>query len=435
MKEARACFQRAAPAARRGGHPHGRLRRTGCHPEGRSRRLLQAQVFPVLTPLAFDPGRPFPHISNLSLNLAVADPQTERRGALRPRQYRLPARWSRAGALGRVRAGNDVTTSPEHSSPGSSSSIAANLDDSLPGHARSSRRIPSASPATPRFAIQELEADDLLETIEEGVRQRRFGRVVRLTVDSGMPERRPRHPDREPRSRPQSDVYPMEPPLGMSGLDLLRPRPARPEVSPFVPAPAARASTTTPRRHLRRHPPAGHPPAPPLRLVRRRWWTFSQRAARDPDVLAIKQTLYRVGRNSPVVDALLEAADNGKQVAVLRRAQGALRRGEQHRAGPALGARGRARRLRARRAEDALQDRAGGAPRGRAHPPLRAPGHGQLQRVTAQLYTDLGLLTCDERSGADASDLFNYLTGYSDERDYRKFLVAPINLRRGIEER
>ena len=138
-----------------------------------------------------------------------------------------------------------------------------------------------------------------------------------------------------------------------------------------------------------------------------------QKAARDPNVLAIKMTLYRVGRNSPIVDALLEAAENGKQVAVLVELK--ARFDEESNIGWA------------RALEEAgvhvvyglvglkthCKVAAGRAPRRRRHPPLRASGHRQLQRVTAQLYTDIGLFTCDEQIGADCTDLFNFLTGYS----------------------
>jgi polyphosphate kinase len=160
---------------------------------------------------------------------------------------------------------------------------------------------------------------------------------------------------------------------------------------------------------------------------------FLETAARDPNVLAIKQTLYRVGRNSPVVEALLQAARNGKQVAVLVELKArfdeesniewakALEREGVHVVYGLLGLKTHSKTALVVRKEG---DR------------LRRYVHlatGNYNPITAQIYTDLGLFTCDEEFGADATDVFNYLTGYSAKKDYRKFLVAPINLRAGIE--
>ena len=159
---------------------------------------------------------------------------------------------------------------------------------------------------------------------------------------------------------------------------------------------------------------------------------FLQAAARDPDVLAIKQTLYRVGRNSPVVQALLEAARRGKQVAVLVELKArfdeesniewarALESEGVHVVYGLLGLK--------THSKIALVVRKEGD-RIRRYVHLAT---GNYNPVTAQTYTDLGLFTCDEDLGADATDLFNYLTGYSAKKDYRKFLVAPINLRSGM---
>jgi polyphosphate kinase len=160
---------------------------------------------------------------------------------------------------------------------------------------------------------------------------------------------------------------------------------------------------------------------------------FLNTAARDPDVLAIKQTLYRVGRNSPIVEALMQAAANGKQVAVLMELKArfdeesniewarALEREGVHVIYGLLGLKTHSKIALVVRQEQGL---------------IRRYVHlatGNYNPVTAQTYTDIGLFTCDEAFGVDASDLFNYLTGYSEKRDYARFLVAPINLRAGVE--
>ena len=157
---------------------------------------------------------------------------------------------------------------------------------------------------------------------------------------------------------------------------------------------------------------------------------FIEAAATDPDVLAIKQTLYRIGHNSPMVPVLIRARENDKQVAVLVELKArfdeenniewarALEQAGVHVVYGLLGA------------EDALQDGADRPQGARRHPPLRPPRHRQLQRRARRgIYTDLGLFTCRPDIGADASELFNYLTGYSRQDRYRKLLVAPVNMR------
>jgi len=160
---------------------------------------------------------------------------------------------------------------------------------------------------------------------------------------------------------------------------------------------------------------------------------FLRAAARDPNVLAIKQTLYRVGRNSPVVEALLEAVGNGKQVAALVELKArfdeesniewarSLESEGVHVVYGLLGLKTHSKvALVVRREDEGI----------RRYVHLST---GNYNPATAQVYTDIGLLTCDEAMGADASDLFNYLTGYSAKRSYRKFLVAPLNMREGVQ--
>jgi polyphosphate kinase len=280
-------------------------------------------------------------------------------------------------------------------------------------------------------AIQELEAEDLLETIEKGVRQRRFGRVVRLTVDTAMPAAI-RDILKENLELDARDVYTMEPPLGMSdiaqlhGLD--RPDLKYPLFVPALPADVEDGEGDI-FAAIRRQDILLHHPYDSFDPV----VDFLDEAARDPAVLAIKQTLYRVGQNSPVVKALLEAVRRGKQVAVLVELKArfdeesniewarALESEGVHVVYGLLGLKTHSKIALVIRQES---DR------------IRRYVHlstGNYNAVTAHHYTDLGLFTCDDAIGADASDIFNYLTGYSDKRTYRRFLVAPISLRSGLE--
>jgi polyphosphate kinase len=395
------------------------------------RRYFEQVVFPVLTPLAFDPGRPFPHISNLSLNLAVLirDPSGKERFA----RVKVPGTLPRLVPLRRSSGGvrQDGTAPHHHYFVWLEQVIAAHLEALFPG-----MEILAAHPfrvvRDADILIQELEAYDLLETMEQSVRRRRFGSVVQVSLNKATPVDI-RDILRENLEVERRDIYTIDGPLGLSGLmgltqidryDLKDP--------PFVPA------TPPPLNHdhdhdmftaIRREDILLHHPYDSFTPV----VEFLQAAARDPDVLAIKQTLYRVGRNSPVVEALLEAATSGKQVAVLVELK--ARFDEESNIGWA-------KRLEAEgvhviygllglktHSKIALVVRKEGE-RVRRYVHLAT---GNYNGITAQVYTDLGLFTCDEDIGADATDLFNYLTGYSAKHDYRKLLVAPINLRARLE--
>jgi polyphosphate kinase len=228
-----------------------------------------------------------------------------------------------------------------------------------------------------------------------------------------------------------ADIYTVDAPLGMSDLRQLCAL-DRPDLKdlPFVPAtPPALEAEGGIFAAIRQQDILLHHPYDSFQPV----VDFLRAAARDPNVLAIKQTLYRVGRNSPVVEALLEAAANGKQVAVLVELKArfdeesniewarALENEGVHVVYGLLGLKTHSKIALVVRKEDEG---------------IRRYLHlstGNYNHITTQVYTDLGLLTCDEAMGADASDLFNYLTGYSGKRDYRKFLVAPVNLRAGLQ--
>ncbi len=385
-------------------------------------------VFPVLTPLAFDPGRPFPYISNLSLNLAVT--LRDEDGVERFARVKVPGTLPHLVPLrrssGTVR--KDGTVPFHHYFVWLEQVIAANLESLFPGMriaaSHSFRVIRDAD-----LAIQELEAYDLLETMEESVRQRRFGSVVRVTVNEAMPADI-RELLVENLEVERQDVYSFNGPLGMSSLmgvyhidrhDLKDP--------PFIPAIPAALGERSPDDNIfaaiRREDILLHHPYDSFAPVT----DFLNAAARDPDVLAIKQTLYRVGRNSPVVEALLEAVENGKQVAVLVELKarfdeasniGWAKRLEAEGVHVVYGLLG----LKTHSKIALVVRREGEGIRRYIH-----MATGNYNTVTAQTYTDLGLFTCDDAIGADATDLFNYLTGYSAKTDYRKLLVAPINLR------
>jgi polyphosphate kinase len=386
------------------------------------RNYFESSVFPVLTPLAVDPSRPFPHISNLSLNLAVVirDPGGHEQFA----RVKVPGTLPQIVPVPPVPGVSGATFVPLEQL------VAANLDALFPGE-----QIVEVHPfrvtRNADLVIQELEAGDLLETIEEGVRQRQFGFVTRLTYESTMPARLlddlliNLEADR-------ADAHIEDGPLALVNLAALY-AVNRPDLKepPFLPAlprrlegkdadifAAVRAGDI-----LLHHPFDSFVPV----------LDFLEAAAADPDVLAIKMTLYRVGRNSPVVKALLTAREEGKQVAVLVELKArfdeerniewarALESEGVHVVYGLLGLKTHSKvALVVRREGDRI----------RRYTHLST---GNYNAVTAQQYTDLGLLTCDDAIGADATDLFNYLTGYSAKTDYGKLAVAPINLRETVE--
>jgi polyphosphate kinase len=391
---------------------------------------FQETVFPVLTPLAFDPGRPFPHISNLSLNLAVLI--RDQGGVEHFARVKVPDSLPQFMPLKRARKKARKRPPREEAFVWIEQVIAANLPalfrgmDVIEAH-------PFHVTRDADIAIKELDAEDLLETIEEGVRQRRFGSVVRLAVGDDMPphilEILVNNLEID-----ASQVYRFKGPLELSRLMQLYSL-ERPELkdTPFLPAvPRALAPATADEdifALIRRQNVLLHHPFDSFQPV----VDFLKKAAKDPQVLAIKMVLYRIGRNSPIVEALLEANEEGKQVAVLVELKArfdeesniewarALEREGVHVVYGLLGLKTHCKLLMVVRRES-------GAIRRYLH-----IATGNYNVVTAHLYTDIGMLTCDEDLGADATDLFNFLTGYSAHKDYKKLLVAPVNLRDRFE--
>ncbi len=398
------------------------------------RKYFEREIFPVLTPLAFDPGHPFPHISNLSMNLAVVihdPPHGERFARLKvpgslPRLLRIPSEekaedYERLG-LAEVMSNTFVWLEQV---------VAANLDMLFPG-----LEIVACHPfRVTRDADQEIEADeaaDLLATIEESVRLRHFGSAVRLEIDNDMPEQVSDTLITNLRLAPYQ-VYTVDGPLGPSDLMELT-RVDRPDLKdepfqPSIPPPLATEenifSVITRHNILLYHPYDSF--APVVEFVRT--------AAQDPDVLAIKQTLYRVGPNSPIVAALMKARENGKQVAVLVELKArfdeennivwarALERAGVHVVYGLVGLKTHAKIcLVIRREREGITRYVHMAT-------------GNYNGVTARIYSDIGYFTTDPTLGAEASRLFNALTGYSRGNDYGKLLVAPGTMRQQILER
>lgn len=386
---------------------------------------FQREVFPVLTPLAFDTSRPFPHISNLSLNLAVII-QDQEEGELFAR-VKVPEVFPRFVPLPRnLCDGPDhVPVERRHAFVWLEQVILAHLDLLFPG-IEVVEAYPFRITRNADMEIVEDEANDLLSTIEQGVRQRRFGDVVRITIDQVMPERICKLLMTNLKLESE-DIYTVQGVLGLADLMALmsidRPdlkeTPIEHDIPPVLRGPLDIFSAIRNQDILLHHPYDSFAP-----IV-----DFIQSAASDPNVLAIKQTLYRVGRNSPIVKALMQAREQGKQVTVLVELKArfdeenniiwakALEKAGVHVVYGLLGLKTHSKlALVVRKESDGI----------RRYVHL---GTGNYNASTARLYTDLGLLTCREDIGADVSDLFNYLTGYSRQRHYRKLLVAPVNLR------
>ncbi len=389
---------------------------------------FEREIFPVLTPLAFDPSRPFPHISNLSLNLAVVirDPVSEKISFAR---VKVPATLPRLVPLKPLDP-DELVTPTEQKFVWVEEVITANLDRLFPG-----MEIVAAYPfrvtRNTDMEIQEEEADDLLLTLEENLRLRHFGSVVRLEIDEGTPEDI-RKILINNLGISNYDVYTTSEPLGLSSLwelhKLERPDLKDQPYQPVMPdhlSPEDNIFAVLRERDVFIHRPFDSF-GPVIDLVRN--------AAESPTVLAIKQTLYRVGPNPPIVKSLVKARENGKQVAVLVELKArfdeesniewarALEREGVHVVYGLIGLKTHCKVcLIVRRERDGI----------RRYVHLST---GNYNAITARIYTDLDLMTSNDDYCADATELFNYLTGYSKQRDYRKFLVAPVNLRQSLLE-
>lgn len=389
-------------------------------------------VFPVLTPLAFDPGRPFPHISNLSLNLAIVLKDRDEREHFA--RLKVPEQLPQLVVVPPA-----VTKSPAKAKAVPvmrfvwiEQVIAANLQSLFPGHSIVESH-PFHVTRDAEVAIKELESDDLLESVEEAVWRRRFRKPVRLQTDTLISDDILETLVENLEMNPE-DVFRVSGPLDLTRLRQL-PSLERPELrdeplEPWTPPEFSPHSEEDIFTVIRREDRLLHHPFQTFQPI----VDLLKKAAHDPDVLAIKMTLYRVGRNSPIVSALLEAIENGKQVAVLLELKArfdeesniewarALEREGVHVVYGLLGLKVHC--------KIALIVR-------REHEQIRRYVHlgtGNYNPSTARLYTDFSLFTADPDIGADATDLFNYLTGYSHKADFRKLLVAPVTMRKRLTE-
>lgn len=398
---------------------------------------FEEQIFPVLTPLAVDPGHPFPHISNLSLNLAVVvkDPDTGEELFARvkvprvlPRFVPLPEPLCHR-QKGQLCVWTGVPLEQV---------IAHNLESLFPGM-NIQEYHPFRITRNADLEVEEDEADDLLLAIEQELRKRRMGgSAVRVEIQVTTPESVRRMLMRELRLQ-DIDVYELEGLLClgdlMSFMQLPLPEQKDPPWTPVVPPRLRSLSAKADEEEdeeedifsiIRRGDLLLHHP----------YYAFSAsvlcfitQAAHDPDVLAIKMTLYRTSGDSPIVKALISAAENGKQVAVLVELKARFdeqnnivwaRKLEQAGVHVVYGLVG----LKTHTKVVLVVRRENGKIRRYVH-----IGTGNYNPKTARIYTDLGLLSCRDELGADLTDLFNYLTGYSRQRSYRKLMVAPVNLR------
>jgi len=389
-------------------------------------QFFESQVFPVLTPLAVDPGHPFPYISNLSLSLAVQihDPAS---GASRFARVKVPKSLPRWIPFGR----------PNQFVP-LEQVIGANLGALFPGMEIKGYNTFRVT----RYSDLELanadDDDDLLTMIEEQVFQRRFAEVVRVEVERGTPpelralllaELLEDQPPEMP-ALTESDLIETGPLLDLGDLMSLATMDLAPlRDPPFIPVtpPEFRDPTRSIFDVIREHDILVHHPYDSFTATVEHFLTS---AAVDPNVLAIKMTLYRTSGDTAIVRALTEAAQRGKQVAVLIELQARFdevnnitwaRTLENFGVHVAYGLPGLKTHTKTvlvvRREPD-------GSIRRYSH-----VGSGNYNSKTARIYTDVGLLTSSANIGADLTDLFNALTGFSRQSSYRNLLVAPSNMR------
>jgi polyphosphate kinase len=388
------------------------------------RRYFEERVFPVLTPLAIDKGHPFPYISNLSISLAVELEETTPDG---PVHY-----FARVKVPGSLPRFVPVDAAP----PGQrwfvmlEDIIAHNLEALFPGLRVTASYLFRVT-RDADLDLQEDEADDLLRAIESELRKRRFGEPVRLEVEPAMPEDL-RRKLLEALELDSGDCYEVDGMMGTESLwtvvnidepDLHDP--------PFTPAfPKRLIGQTDMFAVIREGDLLLHHPYESFDPVVQ----FVQQAASDPNVLAIKQTLYRTSGNSPVVGALVDAAENGKQVAALIELKARfdeennihwarmLERVGVHVVYGLAGLKTHA------KVTLVVRDEPDGIRR------YMHFGTGNYNDKTARVYTDLSLFTCRADLGADATQLFNALTGFSKADSYEQLLVAPFGLRTGFGE-
>lgn len=405
--------------------------------QARMTDYFQDEVFPVLTPLAVDPAHPFPYISGLSLNLAVTVRDVNESGEHFAR-VKVPDnvnRFIRVDRLSPGRVPDDDKAARSAVFLPLESLIAANLGNLFPGMEIVEHHVFRIT-RNADFEVEEDRDEDLLQALERELARRRFGSPVRLEVADDMSEHMLELLLRELEVDP-ADVIQVPGLLDLSSLFEIYAL-DRPHLKdrPFVPAThPAFGERETPKSvfsTLRDGDVLVHHPYDSFSTSVQR---FIEQAAADPQVLAIKQTLYRTSGDSPIVNALIDAAEAGKQVVALVEIKARFdeqanikwaRKLEQAGVHVVYGLVG----LKTHCKTCLVVRREGSTIKRYCH-----IGTGNYNPKTARLYEDVGLLTAAPDIGADLTDLFNTLTGYSRKQEYRNILVAPHGIRAGIIKR
>src|SRR5687768_5570445 len=394
-------------------------------PERQSlKEFFKKKVHPVLTPQAVDPGHPFPYISNLSLNIALTVEPLPEHGITQSLTGKVEKRFVRIKVPPKVsrlvpvpnEAGKFILLEEL---------IAANAETLFPRMFASKCSLFRVT-RDADVEIREDEANDLLLMMEQSLRERRFGLADRLEVSKGMPSEMINYLT-ESLGLAREDVYHVEGPLnipdfmGLYKLERpdLKDKPFKPRIPAELKDPARSFDVIRERDILLHHPYTSYTVVTDL----------IKAAAHDPDVVAIKMCLYRTGADSPIPQALIEASEEGKQVTVLVELKARFdeenniewaKRLEESGVHVVYGLVG----LKTHCKVAMVVRQEGDTLRRYVH-----IATGNYNPVTSNFYTDLGLLTADEVIGADATDLFNFLTGYSRQKEYRRVYVAPVNLR------
>ena len=392
------------------------------------RRTLDAffteDIFPVLTPQAVDSAHPFPYISGLSLNLGLIVEPIPEHGITQSLTGTVESRFARIKVPPLV---------PRLVRVGETGTRYALLEEIIAANAHTMFSRMHVSQAhifrvtrDADIEIREDKAADLLKAIEQTLRKRRFGSAVRLEVSKGMPDKMVRSLTKE-LELTADDVYVIDGPLRVNDLmqldkldkPNLKDKPLKITVPRFIKNEDSIFGVIKKRDVMLHHPYTSY-----STVVK-----FIEAAAKDPDVLAIKMCLYRTGQDSPIPQALIEACEQGKQVTAIVEIKARfdeefniewakrLEEAGVHVVYGVVGLKVHCKvALVVRREDDDLKRYVHIAT-------------GNYNPVTSNFYTDLGILTSNEDIGADASDLFNFLTGYSRQKEYRQLLVAPVNLR------
>ena len=414
----------------------------GADEQDRLRKFFRRQIYPVLTPLAVDPAHPFPYISGLSLNLAVVvvNPTTGKEHFARVKVPPLLPRFIAVDARGRPSAPSSRTADPGRG-PTSfvplEDVIAVHLDALFPGMEVREHHTFRVT-RNEDVEVEEDDAENILQAMEKELLRRRFGSAVRLEVARDIAPRVRELLIRE-LGVEESEVYELPAPLDLTGLTLIAEL-DRPELAyeRFIGgthrhlAEVESATATNVFAAIRRRDILLHHPYDSFATSVQ---AFLAQAAADPNVLAIKQTLYRTSGDSPIVDSLIDAAEAGKQVLALVEIKARFdeqanidwaRQLEQagvHVVYGIVGLKTHAKlSLVVRQEPDGL--------RRYCH-----VGTGNYNPKTARLYEDLGVLTCDPEVGQDLTRLFNQLSGYAPKARFNRLLVAPRTMRAGLIEK